>query len=101
MKTLADVKRRLQVGAVVEMTYHRFAVADGKPLPPPRKVALVQSNAVAFEATDYSNGRLSWLYWPKASEVHVQGDEFAIFEPLDPQSLSAVMTPVMVYRVIG
>ena len=40
-----------------------------------REVGKVQGNAVAF----LSGGKLSWLWWPKAKDVQVQGNSFTIF----------------------
>ena len=40
-----------------------------------REIGKVQTNAVAFVRPD---GKLSWLWWPKAKDVQVEGDSFTI-----------------------
>lgn len=80
MKTLADVKRRAQVGVKVELRYaDDFPLLTRKGNPPVRKIAIVQGKSIAFEGTNWSGGRESWLEWPKASEVRIVGpDSFEI-----------------------
>ena len=60
MKTFADIKRALQVGATVTMLAHDW-FPTGKLINVPRKVVKTQSNAVQFEGG-------SWLYWSKAGD---------------------------------
>jgi hypothetical protein len=72
MKTFADVKRRAVVGATLELEYAEgFAVLSKKGNPPARKIAVKQTNAIAFEPCDWSGGKESWLWWPKASEIRI------------------------------
>ena len=74
MKTLADLKRKLVVGARVKLVfhigkYHRFANIE-------RTVEVAQSNAVMF-----SGG--SWLTFPKAKEVSFTRNTFSVLEGSD------------------
>jgi hypothetical protein len=77
--TLAEAKRRLQVGTFVVMTYHKF---NKTPLVNvTRVVAKKQTNAVAFVFPATPGSRLSWLWWPKASEFKSDSDnEFSILD---------------------
>lgn len=80
MKTFADLKRRLTPGVTVTMT--KFVVGGVERPGPlvglPRKVKLVQTNAIQFEPhKEGSDG--SWLYWPKAKDVTIESaDSFVI-----------------------
>lgn len=79
VKTLADVKRRAQVGALLRLVYedgHRVLERRGNP--PDRRIVVRQTNAIAFEACEWSQGRMSWMWWPKAAEVTVDGDTFHV-----------------------
>lgn len=82
MKTLADVKRRAKVGALLALEYeetHPILTRMGKGNPPARRIAVQQTNAIAFEGTDWSGGQKSWLWWPKAAEVNiVDADTFEL-----------------------
>ena len=75
MKTLADFKRRLIVGAKLNCVFH------GKPLvirenlnniiffvpePSERTVKKVQTNSVCFTRPD---GKEAWLTYPKSDEI--------------------------------
>lgn len=76
LKTFADIKRRIKVGTRLHGYYH-LASWDLRT----RTVEIVQTNAIAFEGSAYSSGRLSWVYWPKASEIRIDGpDTFTILE---------------------
>lgn len=46
-----------------------------------REIGKVQTNAVAFVRPD---GKLSWLWWPKAKDVQVEGDSFTILKDGQP-----------------
>lgn len=61
MKTLADFKRALQVGSKWECMHVPTGTNLGF-----REVAKTKSNGVGFGMPD---GRVSWLYFPKASEI--------------------------------
>ncbi len=84
MKTFADLKRRLVVGVTVTMTRHDW-FPNGKLLGVPRKIAIQQTNAVAFESIEDPKKQPSWLYFKKASEFRIDGpDSFSV--RLDPDS---------------
>lgn len=64
MKTLADFKRRIQLGVKIEAIY-----ASGLELPP-REVTIKQTNSFALK-TIKTNGEVvdSWMHYPKASMI--------------------------------
>ncbi len=81
LKTFADVKRRIEVGTKLDMTYYRPSRVALPTLPVRRTVLIVQSNAVAMTAAFPGKTGPSWLYWGKASECRVDGpDTFSILE---------------------
>lgn len=94
MKTLADFKRRLVLGAKLRVTFHmpRLTIRGNLgntviPTPPPeeRIVAKVQTNSVAFDrphVTDKPSGpqRWSWLDYPKAKDFAVEDGKAMIYE---------------------
>ena len=59
MKTLADVKRKMTLGS----KWRCVRLFEGGKDLGVREVGKVQGNAVAFLKPD---GKLSWLWWPKA-----------------------------------
>lgn len=79
--SLASIKRSIGVGTKVTLTHHgACGPGDTLPwgqgertLPMTREVAVVQSNAIAFDDPASSDGR-SWLYWPRAGEIQVTGE---------------------------
>lgn len=77
LTSLAAVKRALALGArfqVIDVDGEARHIAVGDV----REVAVVQSNAVAWPVAE-RGGELCWLYWPKATEVTLFGDDrFAI-----------------------
>lgn len=83
--SLAEVKRRLTVGteiAVVQNTSRPETVGHR------RRVVKVQGNAVVLKPDEWDDGALaryggSWLYWPKASDVHYEEgvETFALSYP--------------------
>ena len=92
MKTLADFKRRLVVGAKLRVTFHmpRLVIRGNVgntviPTPPPeeRIVARVQTNSVAFDRQHMTNKpsgpqRWSWLDYPKAKDFAVEDGKAVI-----------------------
>ncbi len=95
--SLAELKRRLQVGTIVTMTQHSYDEnIMNRPTPLldiPRKVKVVQSNAIQFEPhREGSSG--SWLYWPKSSQVMYNSisNEFTII-------LDDVTNSTMKYKI--
>jgi hypothetical protein len=86
MKTLADVKRRLVVGARLTMTSHSW-YPQGKLIGLERKIEVRQSQSIKFEGG-------SWLQFPPASRVTVlDKDTFSI--QLDPDDKTKVMTYII------
>ena len=75
MKTLADFKRAMPLGAEVNLKY-RY----GKPVDEKRVVGKVQSNSMAFFKGE-NNKTLSWLDWPKATLLEFDGKVAKIYEP--------------------
>ena len=65
MKTLADVKRKMTLGS----KWRCVRLFEGGKDLGVREVGKVQGNAVAFLKPD---GKLSWLWWPKAKDVQVE-----------------------------
>ena len=73
MKTLADVKRKMTLGS----KWHCVRVFNNNENIGVREIGKVQTNAVAFLKPD---GKLSWLWWPKAKDVQVEGNSFTILQ---------------------
>jgi len=65
LKSLADIKRRLVIGAEVTLFKHDW-YPDGILVGVPRVVEQAQSNGVKFEGG-------SWSFYPKAREVKFEG----------------------------
>jgi hypothetical protein len=94
MKTLADFKRLLVLGAKLRVTFHmpRLVIRGNVgntiiPTPPPeeRIVVKVQTNSVAFDrprATEKPSGpqRWSWLDYPKAKDFAVEDGKAVIYQ---------------------
>lgn len=83
-KTLADVKRHLEVGATVTMVRHDW-YPNNKLMNLPRKVVKKQTNGVQFEGG-------SWLMFPPASDVVGGEDEFTV-------ALSIEKAQFMTYKI--
>ena len=66
MKTLADVKKRIQLGVKMHAFNHWFNKDMGV-----REVGHIQTNSFAFK-TD--NGTLSWCEYPKASKLIIESE---------------------------
>jgi hypothetical protein len=80
MKTLADLKRKLQIGMRLTMIYNSVRI---KKLPLKREVINVQSNGIHFidPTKDRSTQkRGSFLDFPKASLLEINEKGFKIFE---------------------
>lgn len=78
MKTLADLKRRLTVGAVVTLVYsHRM---PNNRLGMPRKVVKVQTNGVWFESLN-AGISASWLQWPKVALLRITENGWSVMGP--------------------
>ncbi len=70
MKTLADLKRRLQVGAVYYLVY---SSTRPTPVVAPewRRVSTVHTNAIYANSETMKDGKGGFLAWPKASEFFI------------------------------
>lgn len=92
MKTVADLKRRLTPGVVLELTAH--AVPRAQPLVGlKRAIAAVRGKEIAFEPVPQTNDQQSWLTLPKADDIRIDGaDAFTI--------LAADHTQLMSYRFV-
>lgn len=88
--SFASIKRRIQIGTALQMVRHDHppvvfshetteAIEKKKAaflsMFEVRAVAVVQTNAIAF---DSGNGTLSWLYWPKANYVRETAKGFEV-----------------------
>lgn len=73
MKTLADVKRKMTPGS----KWRCVQLFEGGQDLGVREIGKVQGNAVAFLKPD---GKLSWLWWPKAKDVKVEGNSFTVLQ---------------------
>lgn len=73
MKTLADVKRKMTLGR----SGGDVRLFEGGKDLGVREVGKVQGNAVAFLKPD---GKLSWLWWPKAKDVQVEENAFTVLQ---------------------
>lgn len=83
--SFAALKRGIRPGVTLAGYHHGWLRADGTYSMQPndlgvRKVEIVQSNAIAFEGTERSKGKPSWVYWPKSPLVVVWPDGFEIIE---------------------
>ena len=73
MKTLADVKRKMTLGS----KWRCVRLFEGGKDLGVREVGKVQGNAVAFLKPD---GKLSWLWWPKAKVFEVVDYAFSVLQ---------------------
>ena len=67
VKTLAEWKRRMVMGATYFLTYSEIR----KPpvtAPEIRKIVRVGKTFVCYESAELNNGKVGWLHFPKASE---------------------------------
>ena len=83
IRTLADIKRRMQVGVRLTSIYRaptfEFPLGDPDPVIQPREVLEVKAGGVWMSSTNKS-GR-SWMEWPMASDIRiVDGDSFEVLE---------------------
>lgn len=73
MKTFAQLKRDIKEGTIIK-TVNNFCKPEMSGQI--RKVGKVQSNAIAFTRED---GKLSWIWWPKATCIEYDGDTFKVY----------------------
>lgn len=78
MKTLKDVKARLAPGVEVDVINHVRPQASGT-----RAVHKNQTKSIAWKLPD---GTITWLKWPKASELRFEGSNRVTFMHDDPKS---------------
>jgi hypothetical protein len=72
MNTFADLKRRLVECVTLTMVRHDW-YPKGKLMGVPRVITKVQCNAIAMAAEGADSP--SWLYWPKAGDIRITGDD--------------------------
>ena len=73
MKTLADFKKRLQVGTKLETFNHNLNVSFGT-----RVISIVQTNAFALDTLRDGNIIESWCQYPKASDFEILDNNTAL-----------------------
>lgn len=73
MKSFAQLKKDLKVGVKIKTIQNSYKPEKNGEI---RVVGKVQTNAIAFTTTE---GKLSYLWWPKASEVEYEGNVFKIY----------------------
>lgn len=88
--SFASIKRRIQIGTTLQMVRHDHppvifshetteAIEKKKAaflrMFEVRRVAVVQTNAIAF---DNGDGKLSWLYWPNANCIRETANGFEV-----------------------
>ena len=78
MKTLADLKRDLSVGASLTLI-SRYGKKEGKNIGVKRYVVKKNTVGVCLN-TDKDAKRGSYLYWPKASLLEYDGETVKIFQ---------------------
>ena len=71
MKTLADIRRLMVPGTEVYVTNHIRPEASG-----PRVVEKNQTKDIAWKLPD---GKITWLKWPKASEIEIVNPDSVTF----------------------
>jgi len=74
MKTFAQLKRDIQEGITIKTVTNNCKPEMSGQV---RKVGKVQSNAIAFLRDD---GKLSWIWWPKANCVEYEENTFKIYD---------------------
>lgn len=72
---LSEFKRKLTPGSTWHCFHHGYGTPGTEKDMGTREVSIVQSNAVAFKMP---NGKESWLYFPKASELEKNGNSFVV-----------------------
>ena len=87
-KTLAEFKRVIEVGDLVETYHFGNAFSPAKSLGI-RPVSVKQSNGLAFK-TD--RGTDSWIYYPKSSEVEIKDNTLFILN-------EGTRLPILSYKI--
>jgi len=110
MKTIADFKRRLVIGAKVHTTFHQASAGrdennnlllkdEDKGV---REVSIVQSNSFAFK-TIKSDGTVtnSWCDYPKVKEaIFINDNTIQILTPDFRVRNSEVLIPCLTYTFV-
>lgn len=114
MKTVADFKRRLQVGVKLHATYHqefagRNENGNGEPVWKDkdlgvREVSIKQSNSFALKTWQEGKQKFedSWCNYPKASEckiidentIQILNEDFRVREGVKP------LIPILTYKFV-
>lgn len=71
MKTLADVRRRMTPGTVVDVVNHGCPRISGQ-----RTVVKNQTRAICWRL---ESGKEGWTDWPKAAEIRIDGPDAVTF----------------------
>ena len=82
MKTIADLKRKIQLGVKLDCYNHWFKESLGI-----REIGHVQSNSFAFNTI---KGTLSWCNFPKKNEVVFIDDK--TFNIINPDNKELILT---------
>lgn len=90
MKSFAQLKKDLKVGVKVKTISNIVKPEKNGEI---RPIGKVQTNAICFET---SEGRLSYLWWPKASEIEYVGNVFKVYDNYNGQR-----TLVFTYEILG
>ncbi len=93
MKTFAQLKRDIKEGTSIKTISNAIKPELNNQV---RVVGKTQGNAIAFTRED---GKLSWLWWPKASCVEYDGDTFKIYEEPKPYN-NFTRTLAFVYQIV-
>lgn len=75
MKTLADLKRKMQLGVGYDAINTRFPELNAH-----RTVVHVQGNAIASVHANDPEKKKRWLWWPKASQVNFPAPNVAVLK---------------------
>ena len=82
MKTIADLKRKIQLGVKLDCYNHWFKESLGV-----REIGHVQSNSFAFITF---KGTLSWCNFPKKNEIQFVDDK--TFNIINPDNKELILT---------
>lgn len=110
MKTIADFKKRLQVGTKVHTIYHQASAGrdeqgnlllknEDKGV---REISIVQSNSFALKTTR-TDGKIvdSWSNYPKLKEVNFIDENTILIKSIDfRQKDDEVLIPCLTYKFI-
>ena len=109
IKTLADFKRAVEVGAKVHTIWHTaFAGRDENQQPiwkdedrGIREVSIKQSNSFALKTENDGKVVDSWCSWPKATECRIVDNQVTILaEDFRVREGQKPMIPVLTYSVL-